>query len=514
MSDSDDWLAEKPAKVKKSAGVGKKESGSAVKEKKEKTKAVPAPKDLTGKKGEKTPLQKQTEEDAKVLKRQCRELGVLSHRSAGEDMEHCRLSRLKVAPVIRKHSAAKPVEILKRATVRKNKVVFMFPGLVSVVQEGKFGQLYDMDTNPKLDIDFPTGRLRLTGTHVHTKTKLMTLLPAKGGKKMQAQDFFDHMVVFSQHEWLGHADQDPTKGIPEAAYKVVHQDVNYAGGAAAVSTASSSKGTPSIKDFVEVSDSKSAAAAETTSGRAKRAASQKVKYTDEGSDAVEEDSDDEDEDNEAPTGTRSPVRLPVAFEDLTSSVMAAATPKKAKPSGQPTISSLLGKKRSVVESDVEEISDDDDDDSGAEAPVPRDSSNRRASAVKVKSYVIKDSSDENSKDDSDEQDEEDEDEEDDDEGDGKKEKKATPKQNQSKEKPAARSGNKAPAKPRPTKAKATSDSDGDEDENDAPKKKRAKKTPAKESKKKQEKKKKKKSDSEDDSEESFEEPDDDSDFEP
>ena len=24
---------------------------------------------------------------------------------------------------------------------------------------------------------------------------------------MQAQDFFDHVVVFSQHEWIGHADQ-------------------------------------------------------------------------------------------------------------------------------------------------------------------------------------------------------------------------------------------------------------------------------------------------------------------
>jgi hypothetical protein len=53
-------------------------------------------------------------------------------------------------------------------------------------QEGKFGQLYDMDSNPKLDIDFPTGTLRMLGTHVHTKTKLMTLQPAKGGKRMQA----------------------------------------------------------------------------------------------------------------------------------------------------------------------------------------------------------------------------------------------------------------------------------------------------------------------------------------
>jgi hypothetical protein len=62
------------------------------------------------------------EPDAKILKRQARALGVLSHRSAGEDKEHCDISRLKISPIIRKHSATKPVEILKRATARKNKV--------------------------------------------------------------------------------------------------------------------------------------------------------------------------------------------------------------------------------------------------------------------------------------------------------------------------------------------------------------------------------------------------------
>jgi hypothetical protein len=123
------------------------------------------------------------QEDAKVLKRKARALGVISHRSAGEDKEHCELSRLKISPGIRKHSSAKPVEILKKSTGRKNRVLFLFPGLVSVVQEGKFGQLYDMDKNPKLDIEFRGGRLRLVGTHVHTKSKLVTLVPAKGGKR-------------------------------------------------------------------------------------------------------------------------------------------------------------------------------------------------------------------------------------------------------------------------------------------------------------------------------------------
>jgi hypothetical protein len=51
-----------------------------------------------------------------------------------QDKEHCDISRLKISPLISKHSATKPVEILKRSTARKNKVIIMFPGLVSVVQ--------------------------------------------------------------------------------------------------------------------------------------------------------------------------------------------------------------------------------------------------------------------------------------------------------------------------------------------------------------------------------------------
>eukprot|EP00277_Geminigera_cryophila_P001446 CAMPEP_0179411580 /NCGR_PEP_ID=MMETSP0799-20121207/3981_1 /TAXON_ID=46947 /ORGANISM="Geminigera cryophila, Strain CCMP2564" /LENGTH=252 /DNA_ID=CAMNT_0021183675 /DNA_START=77 /DNA_END=832 /DNA_ORIENTATION=+ len=252
MSDSDDdaMFDEKP-KGKTGGGSSAKkpparEGSKGKKDPKEKIKATAAPKDLTGKKGEKTAGQLKNDEDAKILKRQARVLGVISGKSAGENKEHCDGSRLRISPVIRKHSSVKPVEIIKKSTARKNKVLFMFPGLVSVVQEGKFGQLFDMDGNPKLDIEFPTGILRMLGAHVHTKTKLMTLQPAKGGKRMLAQDFFEHMVVFSQHEWLGAPDQDPTKDVPEEAYKTIHKDYSYDGGAAA--TSQSTGGSGSILD--------------------------------------------------------------------------------------------------------------------------------------------------------------------------------------------------------------------------------------------------------------------------
>ena len=50
--------------------------------KKDKDKAAGAPKDLTGKHGEKTPAQLQADEDAKSLRRQARALGVISARSS------------------------------------------------------------------------------------------------------------------------------------------------------------------------------------------------------------------------------------------------------------------------------------------------------------------------------------------------------------------------------------------------------------------------------------------------
>ena len=49
--------------------------------------------------------------------------------------------RLKPSAAIRKHSTTRPVEVFKKASMRKNKALFLFPGLVSVLQEGKMGQV-------------------------------------------------------------------------------------------------------------------------------------------------------------------------------------------------------------------------------------------------------------------------------------------------------------------------------------------------------------------------------------
>ena len=363
--------------------------------KKDKDKAAGAPKDLTGKHGEKTPAQLQADEDAKSLRRQARALGVISARSAGDNRDHVQVSRLKVAPGIKKHSGVKPVEILKRSTARKHKHLFVFPGLVSVVEEGKLGQLYDMDTNPKLDVDFPTGTLRMLGAFVYPKTKIMTLVPQRGGKKMQAQDFFEQMVVFSQHEWIGPSDADPTKDIPEAAYKPLHKDFDFAGGAAATTGAGAGgKGgaTPSIRDFMVVDKEADAMvldkeADKETGGRAKRAAAQKrVRYNgDSDNSDMSEASEEEDDAGGAAMGTRSPVRLPVDAEGLSAYFATCPQRKKAK-AAQPSESRKTHKDLGDA-SDAEVISSDDSDKTSPPPPARKPSS-QRTSAQKVKTYML------------------------------------------------------------------------------------------------------------------------------
>ena len=69
--------------------------------------------------------------------------------------------RKKPSATIRKYSTTRPQEILKKSSLRKNKALFVFPGLVDVVQEGVFGQVSNMDTNPILDVEFPSGEIRV-----------------------------------------------------------------------------------------------------------------------------------------------------------------------------------------------------------------------------------------------------------------------------------------------------------------------------------------------------------------
>ena len=113
-------------------------------------------------------------------------------------------------------------DITKRASHRKSKYLFAFPGrLGPLVSGGKVGTLSALDSqNPMLTIDFASGSLRLRGTIVPTRGRYLTLqCNAKAAKRAEeggaaaassggaappvtAEDVFSKMVVFSAAEWI------------------------------------------------------------------------------------------------------------------------------------------------------------------------------------------------------------------------------------------------------------------------------------------------------------------------
>lgn len=187
-----------------------------------------------------------------------------------------------------------------------------FPGLkcgyrpsLCITESSRGHQVHDLDKNPTLDIDFPTGRLRLRGTYVHPEGKFLSLQPK--GKRIVAQDVFEQIVVFSEHVWLGPADKDPTGSsatVPNDAYKMLHTRVMYEGGASCGEEAALGKvgkgqlaGQQSIAGFFSSSQD------DGDGGRVRRAAAQNIKYRD-GDEFDDGDDDDEDEEDEAEVCSR------------------------------------------------------------------------------------------------------------------------------------------------------------------------------------------------------------------
>ncbi|EKX45034.1 hypothetical protein GUITHDRAFT_109079 [Guillardia theta CCMP2712] len=297
----------------------------------------------------KTAEQMVTEDESRAIKKQARSLGIISSSPSCEDKEYCKLNRSKPSQQIRKHSSKKPLEIFKRANVRKNKVLFVFPGLVSVVQEGKFGQLSNMDTNPTLDIEFPQGTLRLTGTHVHSKQKYVTMLPK--AKKVLAQDTFDHFVVFGGRKWLGDPSSDPTKQSSDSS-ALLHKDFSFDGGAGSAESSTAPLSKPSIPSANQTGNQTSIASffdsSQGDSTRVRRAAASKgVKYSEKGSDDDDsnlvDDDDDDDDDDDANSGTRSPVKLPIpALPQIpTPTRTSTSEPRRKSSSAQPKSDTIV-----------------------------------------------------------------------------------------------------------------------------------------------------------------------------
>ena len=78
--------------------------------------------------------------------------------------------------------------------------------------QGVLGTLAALDTrNPILYINFPQGRLKLRGTILCPKTKILCLAPPTGASAFQLRGVFDSVVVFPQYDWIGTAQDNPSE---------------------------------------------------------------------------------------------------------------------------------------------------------------------------------------------------------------------------------------------------------------------------------------------------------------
>jgi hypothetical protein len=188
MSDSEDGESVKlKGKGSKAFEKKSKSKDDVTQAKAKKKKGNDVPKEIYGK----TPEEIADDEEAKRLKKKAESIGVFCKRRETNKQS------LRPSSVIRKHTQNKPVEIFKKALARRNKALFLFPGLVSLSKEGKFGQLSNMQKNPVLDIEFPNGVLKLKGTRINTKQKFLTIQP-KARRESFNVDIFLKIFISSK----------------------------------------------------------------------------------------------------------------------------------------------------------------------------------------------------------------------------------------------------------------------------------------------------------------------------
>ena len=75
---------------------------------------------------------------------------------------------------------------------------------------GKIGMLAKLDTkNPVMYVDFGEGRLKFQGTLIFPNNKYISL--RIGNKDVICEDIFECVIVFSDANWVGSKEQNPTE---------------------------------------------------------------------------------------------------------------------------------------------------------------------------------------------------------------------------------------------------------------------------------------------------------------
>ncbi|XP_011035384.1 PREDICTED: DNA-binding protein RHL1 isoform X2 [Populus euphratica] len=125
-----------------------------------------------------------------------------------------------------------------RKSQRKNRFLFSFPGLLAPINGGgKIGELKDLSSkNPVLYLDFPQGQMKLFGTILHPKNRYLTLQFSRSGKNVMCEDYFDHMIIFSEAWWIGTKEENPEElklDFPNELFEGKGVECDFKGGAGA-----------------------------------------------------------------------------------------------------------------------------------------------------------------------------------------------------------------------------------------------------------------------------------------
>ena len=118
------------------------------------------------------------------------------------------LTELKPSKVLKRSDCK---DIHKRSSVKKSRYMTVFPGQLGNLKEGRLGSLAKLDTqNPVMYIEYPKfGRLKLCGTIVRSRATRYFTLNVKSKDRLNLEDWFDSMIVFSTCFWVGNAEENP-----------------------------------------------------------------------------------------------------------------------------------------------------------------------------------------------------------------------------------------------------------------------------------------------------------------
>ncbi|KAK7314761.1 hypothetical protein VNO77_33289 [Canavalia gladiata] len=143
---------------------------------------------------------------------------------------------LTPSSIVAKHHGK---DIIKKSQRKSSRYLFSFPALIAPISGGKIGDLQHLGTkNPVLYLDFPQGQMKLFGTIVYPKNRYLTLQFSRGGKNVMCEDYFDHMIVFSDAWWIGRKDENPEEAkleFPKELYQGQQSEYDFKGGAGAAS---------------------------------------------------------------------------------------------------------------------------------------------------------------------------------------------------------------------------------------------------------------------------------------